>query len=532
MTTLSDLESAKVLIEMATWTASSSMLAAAIENAITPPAPTGSPSAINGQAAAYAKTAAQCGLVAKDIDAVATRSLPEAWHGAVAETAAQAVQAVGADVQNVQLVLDKAVPALEHWAQTLAWAQATDTAGLAVLNSAKSSLGFLGFEVWNLPAAAQQALDGVNMRIAAASAAQTTGTSTASLLNQLADQARAERIAEDSMDPLSAVVLAGETNPGGSVDGGKILTENQLARGSQVLDGMSAADRATFQQLLAQCQSPQEAAYLWKALAAGHSLNQVQQFDAAIHPHGNDPAWLAGHLTPAFEKNNSNNGTNGTNGSETTTAAFLTYQGQQFGNLDSHGWGIYDQGGVNDCVAASTVVAQANVDPITMLNLTTGGTANGDDSPAAFHQRMQNMFVQNYIEGQKADGDSHTYPKEDSGLGSSGETVLANQDLGPSTGSQYHYVSLDNDSDRQNALPGIEQAVDAGKPVPIDVTNGKEGHQLMIIGHDGDKLEVYNPWGYTSWVTESQFLNNQLGSLTTTAGDGSLKTADGLELPQ
>lgn len=524
MTTLSDLESAKVLIEMATWTGSSSMLVAAIENAITPPAPTGSPSAINGQAAAYARTATQCGLVAKDIDAVATRSLPQAWQGAVAETATQAVQAVGADVQNVQLVLDKAVPALEHWAQTLAWAQATDTTGLAVLNAAKSSLGFLGVELWNLPAAAQQALDGVNMRIAAASAAQTTATSTASLLNQLADQARAERIAEDSMDPLSAVVLAGETNPGGSVDGGKILTENQLARGSQVLDGMSAADRATFQQLLAQCQSPEEAAYLWKALAAGHSLSQVQQFDAAIHPHGNDPAWLAGHLTPDFN--------NGKNGSETTAAAFLTYQGQQFGNLDSHGWGIYDQGGVNDCVAASTVVAQASVDPMTMLDLTTGGTANGDDSPAAFHQRMQKMFVSNYVEGQLADGDLELYPKTDNGLGPSGENLLANQDLGPSTGAQYHYVSLDNDSDRQNALPGIEQAVDAGKPVPIDVTNGKEGHQLMIIGHDGDKLEVYNPWGYTSWVTESQFLNNQLGSLTTTAGDGSLKTADGLELPQ
>jgi hypothetical protein len=74
--------------------------------------------------------------------------------------------------------------------------------------------------------------------------------------------------------------------------------------------------------------------------------------------------------------------------------------------------------------------------------------------------------------------------------------------------------------------------VDEGKPVPIDVTNGKEGHQMMITGRDGDKLEVYNPWGYTSWVSESQFVNSQLGSLTTNGGDGSLKTADGLELPQ
>ncbi len=510
------------MIEFATWGGPATLIAA-IDDALGPPAPTGSPAAINGQADACATTAAQAGVVAQDIDAVATTSLPQAWHGAVAETAAQAVRAVGADVRNMRTVLDRVAPALREWARVLAWAQASDKAGCALLNAARDSLGY-GFEVWNMPSAVHQATEGIDLRIAAAQAAQNTGTSTASLLNQLADQARAERVAQDSTDPLSAVVLATETNPGGSVDGGKILTENQLARGSQVLDGMSPADRAAFQQLLAQAKSPEEAAYLWKALAAGHSLAQVQQFDAAIHPHGDDPTWLAGHLTPDVN--------NGANSSETSTAAFLTYQGQQFGNLDHQGWGIYDQANVNDCVAASTVVAQASVDPMTMLDLTNGGTANGDDSPAAFHQRLQNMYVSQYIEGQQADGDSNTYPKQDSGLGSSGETVLANQDLGPSSGSRYHYVSMNSDSDRQNALPNIEQSVDAGKPVPIDVTNGSEGHQMMIIGHDGDKLEVYNPWGYTSWVTESQFVNNQLGSLTTTAGDGSMKTADGLELPQ
>jgi hypothetical protein len=522
MSTLSDLQSAQTMIEFAMWGGPAALIAA-IDDALGPPAPTGSPAAISGQAAAYAATATQAGVVAQDIDAVATSSLPQAWHGAVAETAAQAVGALGADVRNMQTVLNRVVPALRAWAETLAFAQATDQAGCALLNAAKDSLGY-GFEVWNMPSAVHQATEGIDMRIAAAQAAQNTGTSTASLLNQLADQARAERVAGGSMDPLSAVVLATETNPGGSVDGGKILTENQLARGSQVLDGMSAADQAAFQQLLAQAKSPEEAAYLWKTLAAGHSLAQVQQFDTAIHPHGDDPTWLAGHLTPDFN--------NSTNSSETSAAAFLTYQGQQFGNLDHQGWGIYDQANVNDCVAASTVVAQANVDPMTMLNLTTGGTANGDDSPAAFHQRLQNMYVSQYIEGQKADGDSGTYPTVDSGLGSSGENVLANQDLGPSSGSPYHYVGMDNNSDRQNALPSIEQSVDAGKPVPIDVTNGKEGHQMMIIGHDGDKLEVYNPWGYTSWVSESQFVNNQLGSLTTTAGDGSMKTASGLELPQ
>ena len=513
MSTLSDLQSARTLIEFAAL-GGSAALAAAIEHALTPPAPSGSPSVITAQAAAYANTAAECGVVATDIDAVATSSLPQAWRGAVAETAAQAVQAVGADVRNMRSVLDRVVPALAKWAQVLQSAQDTDAAGVAVLTDARNSLGFLGIEVWNLPTAIHEAIEGVNLRITAAQQAQDTGTSTASLLNQLADQARAERVAQDTTDPLSAVVLAGETNPGGDVDGGKILTENQLARGAQVLDGMSASDQAAFQQLLARARSPEEAAYVWKALAAGHSMAQVQQFDAAIHPHGDDPAWLAGHLTPDL--------TNASSGTETSGTTDLTYQGED----------VFGQGSVNDCVAASTVLAQASVDPVTMLDLTTGGTSDGDDSPATVQQRLQKMYVQQYIEGQRADGDASTYPEEDSGLYPTGENVLANQDLGPSSGARYHYVGLGNDSDRQNALPSIEQSVDAGKPVPIDVTNGNEGHQMMIIGHDGDKLEVYNPWGYTSWVTESQFVNNQLGSLTTNGGDGSLKTADGLELPQ
>jgi hypothetical protein len=131
------------------------------------------------------------------------------------------------------------------------------------------------------------------------------------------------------------------------------------------------------------------------------------------------------------------------------------------------------------------------------------------------------------------DPNSLVYPKVDAGLREKGVNLLANQDLGPTTGSIYEYVGLHNATDRQNAVSRIEEAVDSGKPVPIDVTDGsKNGHQLVIMARDGDRLAVYNPWGYTAWVTESQFVNNQLGSLTSAGGDGTLKTANGLELPR
>jgi hypothetical protein len=378
--------------------------------------------------------------------------------------------------------------------------------------------------MFGLNQALQQATAGANGRVSAAQRAQDSGTATASLLNQLAQRARAERVSEGQTDAISAVVLANDKNPGGATDDTDILTPNELSRASQRLDGLSAADQAAFEKLVADSKSPTEAAYLWKALAAGHTVAQVSRFDTAIHPHGDDPTWLAGHLTPDLS--------NPQSGTETTSPDFMTYQGQSFSKLDPQGWDVYDQGKPGDCVAASTVVAQATLDPVTMLDLTTGGTADGDDSPQAFHDRLQQLYVAQYVKGQQADGDSSTYPKTDGGLGSKGETVLANSDLAPATGSTYHYVGLGSTSDRQNAVSSIEQSVDAGKPVPLDVTDGNEGHQMMIIGHDGDKLEVYNPWGYSAWVTENQFVNNQLGSLTTSGGNGKLNTADGLELPR
>jgi hypothetical protein len=32
----------------------------------------------------------------------------------------------------------------------------------------------------------------------------------------------------------------------------------------------------------------------------------------------------------------------------------------------------------------------------------------------------------------------------------------------------------------------------------------------MIIGHTGDQLQIYNPWGYTFWVSEDDFISGRL----------------------
>ncbi len=524
MSTLADLQGAQLSIEAVPsfGAGDGSQLLMAIDAALAPPSPSGSPATIRTQAEVYARTATQSLRVSVDVRAVATRSLPEAWRGQVAETAAEAVAGLAAEVNHVQSVLANAAQALQSWAGDLEGAQGQDHSGIQTLAAAKQQLGTAA-GMLAPQAAREQALQGVAVRITAAQTAQDAGTRTAQLLASLTDQARASQVSTPDADPLDAVVLANTTDPGGSTNAGEILSENQLARASAQLDAMSPQDQAAFEALTAGAQSPQEAAYLWKALAAGHSIGELQQFDAAIHPHGNDPTWLADHLTPAFDTSQT--------GTPSSNQYGLTYQGSE--DYDGNGNSTYNQGQVDDCVAASTVIAQASLDPTVMLHLTTGGTANGDDSATAFQARLQQMYISNYIRGQRADGDSGVYPTTNGGLGQNGETLLANQDLGSASGTAYHYVTLNSAADRQAAIGPIEQAVDAGRPVPLDVVHGSDAHQLMIIAHQGDEFEIYNPWGYTTWVTQDQLVNSQLSSATNTpATQYDMNTAYGLELPQ
>ncbi|MET8628856.1 hypothetical protein ABZW30_34830 [Kitasatospora sp. NPDC004669] len=61
---------------------------------------------------------------------------------------------------------------------------------------------------------------------------------------------------------------------------------------------------------------------------------------------------------------------------------------------------------------------------------------------------------------------------------------------------------------------------------------GKDpGHQIVITARDGDRLEIYNPFGYSGWVTESQFIHSQMdtGSF---AGPDNYNDVRGAELPK
>ncbi|MFJ8622995.1 hypothetical protein ACIRD3_09110 [Kitasatospora sp. NPDC093550] len=131
------------------------------------------------------------------------------------------------------------------------------------------------------------------------------------------------------------------------------------------------------------------------------------------------------------------------------------------------------------------------------------------------------------------DSVGYTVQPDAGGIGPRGGTFLANQNLGKATGSTYEYVNLNTDDDRRAAVTRIEKALDEGKPVPFCAFDeaGKGGyHQMVIVARDGDRLQVYNPWGQSVWVTEDQFIHHHIdtGGLT---GDAKINRPYGAELP-
>ncbi|MFJ9447994.1 hypothetical protein ACIRRH_40130 [Kitasatospora sp. NPDC101235] len=505
-------------------------LLSAIGKALAVAGPAGNPGVIRERAKAYAETAKAYAKASTDLGDAADNRLPNAWTGSVAENAAQSIRALANELAVSQKSLEQAATELNAWADSLEGAQSTDAQGVTALENVQKSLAHDAFDVSKAIAAIEPANTAVGTRISAAQRADSSGTRAASMLNQLAARARTERAGQGPIDPLAALVLANEKGPGGNADGDYILTDGQLDRAKQFMSVMNGADQLAFQKLLSDAKSPEEAAYLWKALAAGHSVADVQKFAALIHPHGDDPRWLSEHLVPAL-------GSDPLREESTTQATGLTYKGTAV--LD--GIDVYSQGSVNDCVAASTVVASLKIDPVTMLQLTTGNMTDvpGADSPEYFKQRLQQLFIGQYQQGQLADGGQKVYPENNGGIGPKGNTFLADQNLGKATGSTYEYVNLDTDDDRRAAVTRIEKALDEGKPVPFcafdeaSAAKGENGnyHQMVIVARDGDRLQVYNPWGQSVWVTEDQFIHNHLndGGLT---GTTNINRPYGAELPK
>ncbi|MFE6872746.1 hypothetical protein ACFVFS_40165, partial [Kitasatospora sp. NPDC057692] len=264
-----------------------------------------------------------------------------------------------------------------------------------------------------------RAQEGIKSIVDAAVKAETAGRAALRELNALASKALAGRFKNKGLGAADKLVLVDAALDGNHVY--SILTANDVTRAGQAMDKMSEADRVRFDQLLAGCKSPEERAYLMKALAAGHSYDEVKRFDDLIHEHADDPGWLGERISPVQ--------LDATSDQKAPTG----YQGVN-----------WSQGQYPTCVAASTVTARAMVDPLFAFQLTTGGRPgdpaydNGDAAKARWGEETRRVYDTRawWHFGQ---GGMWDWESDD----------IADDEIGKHTGAEYRNVDLDSRDERQ-----------------------------------------------------------------------------------
>ncbi|GAA1528962.1 hypothetical protein GCM10009730_42730 [Streptomyces albidochromogenes] len=497
-------------------------LIAAIDQALAVPEPKGDPAAIESAANAYKKAVDHCRFeVEEPVEHVAAEKLPQAWEGMASVTAQQVVAAAGRAAEQMTEAFQQGKKALECLADGVRAAQREDGPGRSELLRARNMLGgadgfFDGMvekdaEEEEKERAREIARAGAKARHTAAVCADDAARAAARDLNKLAAEARSGHLVAKGLSPVDRLMLADTAmvdEKGAAREYNEILSANDLERSGERLDSMSPADRAEFQRMLDASRSPEERAYLMKALAAGHDMDSMRDFSQKIA--GKDEAWLARHLTPVVTEVDAN----GDPVQATTENAF---KGQK--------WVQGGDGQEASCVASSTVNARAMVDPVYALGLT-GGPDGQEDDPDAFRERLVDEQHRVHDEGDGSRGGFFENGPP-TGMDDEGWSEVADNELNSPTGTDYERQDLNSADDRRGALPEIERAVSEGKPVPIKTT-GDGGHALVIVGQENGMLQVHNPWGETTWVSEEDFVNGNMDK----ASDQRFPDATGVHIPK
>jgi hypothetical protein len=451
---------------------------------------------------------------------VARKGLPEVWVGDTSVLAQDAVSAVSRAVSEMAEAFEGGSRALIVLADAITEAQNQDSEGRGKLKQALEEMGSdrEGFfdemrendeEEWDRKNAAHFASYGVGLMRQAVLAAGEACRVAARDLNKWAAEARAGKIDTDELSPVDRLMLADTSNVNGEAEYNEILTANELERSGRAMENLPPADRARMELLMANTSSPQEKAYLMKALAAGRSVDEIDEFAFKIQ--GKDPAWLQRHLSPITTQGDSlNDEGENPNGSSVNTDD-QTFNGQK--------WVQGGDGSEGTCVASSTVTARAMVDPLYALEIT-GGPSGQEDDPDAFRQRLVEEQHRLHTEG---DGGANW-----TGMGPEGQERIADSDIGGATGEDYQRHDMNSADERRQVLTEVEKSVAEGKPVPVDVRSDDGAHAMMIIGQEGDMLQIYNPWGTTTWVSEDDFINGNMGK----ASNGELDDAYSVYVPQ
>jgi uncharacterized protein YukE len=475
----------------------------AVISALNVAAPAGYPDTIEGGADAIKNSSIDVDNALDAVKRLRGQVLPAAWTGDASVAAGAALKALERELDRTIDTFGEASRALRDHAQNLEAAQKRDRQGMGPLDSAREKLrghtGWFDYDGDAVSAAHSMAMQGVDDRSGAANSARDSAERAAKLLRDLAGAARVAQLSGSALDPVSELLIA-DAGGGGDADE-LILSPTMADRAQEAINRLNTGDWQELDQLLSNAKSPEEQAYILKALGAGYNMDQVSKFDQMIHDHGDDPAWLKERLSPL---DNTGYGSTDAGGSHTPP--------------QTHGQ-TWTQGPHPTCVASSNVMARANVDPLYALQLTTGGHP-GDpayDNASGFSQRLRDEQERVYDGGRN-------WVQDLPWIGGDGMTTgqsedIANENIAPRTGVEYEDHSLDDNEDRRSALDRAERAVDQGIPVPFNTS----GHEMLIVGHDGDMVQIYNPWGYTVWMKEEDFINGNMGAVEQKTGAADIR---------
>ncbi|GAA4946500.1 hypothetical protein [Actinoplanes utahensis] len=443
------------------------------------------------------------------------KHLAGTWAGDTHLAATEAIQAVFTDLHGLSSALKDLHTPFRTYAVALENALPADADATADLHevagrAAKlTALGFLPdlseYDRAQMAGLHQQAMGAIDTRVSTHEGVRGAGRTFSALLrDHAAGDARGRRLSDSPMTAIDEIVLAGAGSDW-LTQNTNILSAAQGDRAAAALNGLDDTDRRAMMDLLSGAASPEHRAYLLKALAAGHPVGEVSKFNGLIAAHGDDPKWLASHLGP-FTMD-------------------IPGDGSEDVRFDGTKW---TQGRDPTCVAASTVAARGAVDPLYALYLTTGGHPDdpAQDDGAAFATRWKDETHRIYDDGRDWWQDLPVVGGK--GMSSEQSAMIADEQIGAYTGARYENVQMAGADARFDILSRIEAAVDEGHPVPLSTRDAGEGHQLMVIGHQGDELQIYNPWGNTYWITKDEFARGDISQ-----GDPDLPgTPRSVRLPQ
>ncbi|MEO3890421.1 hypothetical protein [Nonomuraea sp. B5E05] len=449
----------------------------------------GDPDGIDDLGRAFRRMAGAIDTAATDLDHTQV-SVPSVWKGEAATEALAALKATDDLLQQAAPAMRKADTLLTEYADELRRLKRRlgehrqdllDAVG--ELNSAQDIVRNMWNTVWpfdgdgGIADDIRRAVGAITGAIRVFEDLQTAVDTLQRGLRDVQGKARAGAVRSPHIDAFDAVLLAAAGIDGTAQEENGILSTAQLARAAEKMEALSDDDRARMQRLLDDAGSEAERAYLMKALAAGHSVDDISTFASAIR--GKSESWLREHLSlvdPA------SSGTVLVNGVE------LEQQNQA------------------TCGSTSIMVARAMNDPLYALSLTTDDKGN-PLSAAELRERFTDE--QNRIH----DSTNTVWPQ---GLGTSpwGLSDEMNEHA-DSFGTRYDWRIVD-DTDAGSVNPALNDAVgavDAGHTVPVLIGDSYPAHYVLLVGHEGGNLVFYNPSGEMTRVSEDDFRNGNVSAL-------------------